>query len=51
VPINRNSIRWTNGDAAIPAGLFSSVSGGCVMIVDVARAAQYGDDGEHRRAA
>jgi hypothetical protein len=46
-----NGIRWTNGDGAIPTELFSGVSGGCVLIVDVACATRYVDDSEHRRAA
>ena len=46
-----NGIRWTNGDAAIPPELFSGVSSGCVLIVEIACATRYVDDSDHRRAA
>ena len=46
-----NGIRWTSGDAVIPAELFSGVSGSCLLIVEIAWAARYVDDSEHRRAA
>jgi hypothetical protein len=46
-----SGLRWTNGDATIPADLFAGVNGRCVLMVDVACATRYVDDSEHRRAA
>jgi hypothetical protein len=40
-----NGIRWTDGDAAVPAELFASMRGSGMLIVHLAGATQYLDDG------
>ncbi len=44
-------IRWTNGDAAIPADLFAGTSGTSMLILYLGGVSQYCDDGRIVRAA
>lgn len=44
-------IRWTDGDAAIPAGLFAGVEGAAMLIVHLNGEMQYVDDGRMRQVA
>jgi len=44
-------IRWTNGDAAIPAELFQGVRGPCMLMLYLGGVTRYLDDGEERRVA
>ena len=40
-----HAFRWTNGDAAIPAELFSGAHGPCMLMLQVGATAQYIDEG------
>ncbi len=46
-----NDIRWTDGDAVVPAALFASISGPSMLIVQLGGTTQYIDDGEASKAA
>jgi hypothetical protein len=46
-----NDIRWTDGDAAVPASLFAGISGPSMLILQLGSATQYIDDGDVSRAA
>jgi T5SS/PEP-CTERM-associated repeat protein len=39
-------IRWTDGDASVPANLFAAMSGNGMLILQTGAATQYIDDGE-----
>ena len=39
------ALRWTNGDAAIPAGLFAGAHGPCMLMLQLGATAQYIDEG------
>ena len=39
------ALRWTNGDAAIPAEMFSGAHGPCMLMLQLGATAQYIDDG------
>jgi hypothetical protein len=40
-----HAFRWTNGDAAIPAGLFAGAHGPCMLMLQLGATAQYIDEG------
>ena len=40
-----NGIRWTNGDATLPAGLFSTMSGAAMLIVELGGGTWYLEEG------
>ncbi len=40
-----NGIRWTDGDAAVPAELLPGISGPCMLTLHIGAATQYIDDG------
>ena len=44
-------LRWTDGDAALPAALFAGFAGRMELVVDVGATTQYADDGSASRAA
>jgi T5SS/PEP-CTERM-associated repeat protein len=44
-------IRWTDGDATVPARLFAGTTGAAMLIVHLGAATQYLDEGEAVRAA
>ena len=46
-----NDIRWTDGDAAVPAELFAGMSGPTMLILHLGGATQYLDDGTAVKAA
>jgi hypothetical protein len=46
-----NDIRWTDGDAAVPAELFTGIDGPGMLMLQIAGATQYLDDGTAVRAA
>jgi len=46
-----NGIRWTDGDAAVPAELFAAVGGPAILMVQLGGATRYADDGAVGRAA
>ena len=45
-----NGIRWTDGDAAVPAELFAGMSGRGMLILEFGGTTQYLDEGSIRRA-
>jgi hypothetical protein len=46
-----NGIRWTNGDAAVPAALFAGMRGPGMLMLHFGAATQYLDEGAVSRAA
>ena len=40
-----NGIRWTDGDAAVPAALLLGIGGPCMLTLHLGAATQYFDDG------
>jgi hypothetical protein len=46
-----NGIRWTDGDAAVPAGLFAGMSGAGMLILNLGQTTQYLAEGEMRCVA
>jgi hypothetical protein len=46
-----NSIRWTNGDAGVPAQLFSGMTGSGMLILHLGGATHYLDDGRAQEIA
>jgi hypothetical protein len=46
-----NGIRWTDGNAAVPAGLFAGMSGSGMLILELGGATRYPADGASVRAA
>ncbi len=46
-----NGIRWTDGLATVPADLFASINGPCMLMLTLGGSTQYLDDGESARAA
>ena len=40
-----NGIRWTNGDAALPACLFEDLDFGCEVVLRVGGRTRYVDEG------
>jgi hypothetical protein len=39
-------LRWTDGDAAVPAALFQGFAGPCEVVVHLGATATYVDDGD-----
>jgi len=39
------ALRWTNGDAALPAELFAGANGPCMLMPQLGATAQYIDEG------
>ena len=46
-----NGVRWTDGDAAVPADLFADMSGPGMLLLHLGGTTQYLDDGTAVRAA
>jgi hypothetical protein len=46
-----NGIRWTDGDAALPAALFAAMNGRAMLILHVGPPTSYVDDGGSGEAA
>jgi hypothetical protein len=46
-----DQIRWTNGDAALPAELFAGVIDTCTLTVQLGGSTQYPDEGDVFRVA
>ncbi len=46
-----NGIRWTNGDAAVPAELFADLNGPCTLSLHLGGATRYLDEGRPVKAA
>jgi hypothetical protein len=46
-----NAIRWTDGDAAVPAGLFAGMNGPGMLMLHLGGATRYLDEGMAVRAA
>ncbi len=46
-----NGIRWTDGDAAVPAHLFDGMNGPGMLMLHLGGATRYIDDGREVRAA
>jgi hypothetical protein len=44
-------LRWTDGDAAVPADLFAGFTGKFEFVVQVAMTSHYLDEGEVQRVA
>ena len=45
------ALRWTNGDATLPATLFAGFSGPCELVVHLGGTASYIDDGAAEKVA
>ena len=41
-----NAIRWTNGDAALPAALFDGMTDSVLLVAQLGAATQYLDEGD-----
>ena len=46
-----NDVRWTDGDASLPANFIAEMDGTCMLIVHLGGATQYLDQGEAAKAA
>ena len=46
-----DAIRWTNGDAVVPAALFDGMSSSAVLSLHLGGSMQYLDDGDRRQVA
>jgi hypothetical protein len=46
-----DALRWTDGDAAVPASIFAGMTGAGMLIVQMGATTQYIDDGTAKRAA
>jgi len=46
-----NGIRWTNGDAVVPADLFADVTGPCTLVLHLGGGTDYLDNGRNVKVA
>jgi hypothetical protein len=46
-----NALRWTDGDAAIPASIFAGMTDAGMLIVQMGATTRYIDDGKAERSA
>jgi hypothetical protein len=46
-----NGLRWTDGDAVLPAALFAGFAGPLEVVVECGATARYVDEGTKRRVA